>query len=42
MIASQSFGGDARVARRAPELGDARRLRQFPNQRVFTSARSND
>ena len=38
----ESFLRDAGVARRAPHLRDVRRLRQFPDQRVFASARTDD
>src|ERR1019366_6047107 len=41
-IFGESFLCDARIARRAPHLRDVRRLRQFPNQRVFASARTDD
>jgi hypothetical protein len=38
----RAFLCDAGVAGRAPHLRDVRRLRQFPNQRVFASARTDD
>ena len=41
-IFCQPFLCDAGVARRAPQLCDVRRLRQFPHQRVFASARADD
>ena len=36
------FLRDAGVARRAPHLRDMRRLREFPHERVFASARTDD
>ena len=41
-VAGRTLPGDARVARRAPQFRDARRLREFPNQRVFAPAGAND
>ena len=38
----EAFLRDAGVARRAPHLRDVRRLRQFPDQRVLASARTDD
>ena len=38
----QQLPGDAGIARRAPHPGHPRRLREFPNQRVFASAGTND
>jgi hypothetical protein len=35
------FPSDARISRRAIELINPGRLRQFPNQGVFASARTN-
>ena len=41
-VFGEAFLRDAGVARRAPHLRDVRRLRQFPDQRVFAPARTDD
>ena len=41
-VFGEPFLRDAGVARRAPHLRGVRRLRQFPDQRVFASARTDD
>ena len=38
----KSFRGDPRIPWRAPHLFNPRRLRQFPHQRMFPPARTND
>ena len=42
IVFREPFLRDAGVARRAPHLRGVRRLREFPDQRVFASARTDD
>ena len=41
-VLRQAFLGDAGIAGRAPEAGDVRRLRQFPDQGVLAAAGADD